>query len=411
MQLAFHHGLVGIFRVTAAMGVAWALLSAGVACAGQPSDPVPPGTVTLGPLRLTPSLILKDMGVDDNVFNEAVDPKRDFTFTVTPRADVVFRMRRLRLNYLTATDYVYYQKYRGERGTNTSSSARMEFDLGNLKPYATIQGLNSKSRLNNEVDTRARHRDLLYGAGVALKIASRTSLLVNGNQAKVAYEPDSEFRGVDLRQSFDGRRQAVDAGVAVALTPLTTFTLSVAREQQRFELSPDRDSNAWRVSPTVTFSPGGLLTGSASVGYRRFHTLSPTLPDYSGLVSLVTVGATIYGRHQVLALFNRDVQYSYDLTTAYYVGTGGTVTWTLAVVGPIDLRGTAGRFLMDYRGGGEQAGSDKTTTYGGGVGYRFSNRARLSVNAEWSRRDSNRSAERGYRNHRIFAGLTWGATS
>lgn len=401
-----------MFRAAAAMGVAGALLSAGLACAGQTSDPVPPGTVTLGPLRITPSLILKDMGVDDNVFNDPVDPKRDFTFTVTPRADVLFRMRRLRLNYVTATDYVYYRTYRTERGTNTSSSARLEFDLGTLKPYATIQGLNSKSRLNNEVDARARHRDLVYGAGVALKIASRTNLLLNGSQGKIAYDPNAEkFRGVDLRQSFDGHRQTVDAGLAVALTPLTTFTLSVAREQQRFQLSPDRDSNSWRVSPAFTFSPSGLLTGSASVGYRRFQPLSPALPAYSGLVSAVTVGATIYGRHQVQGVFNRDVQYSYDLTTDYFVGTGGTVAWTLSVIGPIDLRATAGRYLMDYRGGGGQAGSDKTTTYGGGVGYRFSNRARLGVNVEWSRRDSNRSAERGYRNHRIFAGLTWGTTS
>jgi hypothetical protein len=403
---------VGTFRVTAAVSIAWAVLSAGVARAGQEPDTVPPGTLTFGPLRLTPSLVLKEMGVDDNVFNEPVNPKHDFTFTVTPQATVVFRVRRLRLGYVTATDYVYYRTYRSERGTNVSSSARLDFDLGNLKPYATIQGLNSKSRVNTEIDARARHRDLQYGAGVAVKLASRTSLVINGSQGKISYEPDATFRGVELRRGFDGRKRTVEGGLAIILTPLTTFTMSVAREQQRFQLSPDRDSNSWRVSPTLTFSPTGLLRGSASVGYRRFHTLSPALPDYSGLVSLVTLGATIYGRHQVQALFSRDVQYSYDLTTDYYVGTGGTLIWTLAVVGPIDVRGTGGRYLMDYRGGGaEKPGSDRTTIYGGGLGYRFSNRARLGANVEWSRRDSIRSADRGFRNRRIFAGLTWGTTS
>lgn len=400
---------VRTLRVAAAMGVAWALLTAGEASAAQ--DTVPPGTVTLGPLRLTPSLVLKDMGVDDNVFNDPVDAKRDFTFTLSPRADLVFRMRRLRLAYTTGTEYVYYQKFRSERGTNTSSSARLDVDLGNLKPYATVQGLSSRSRLNTEVDERARHRDLIYGAGMAFRVASRTSVLVNATQGKIAYDPDAEFRGIDLRRSFNGRRRTIDAGIGIALTPLTTFTVSVAREQQRFDLSPDRDSNTWRVSPTFTFSPTGLLSGSASVGYRRFDTVSPILPDYSGLVSAVAVGATIYGRHQVQVVFNRDVQYSYELANAYYVGTGGTATWTLLVVGPIDVRGTAARYLMDYRGIGTAPGSDTTTIYGGGVGYRFSNRARLGANVEWSRRDSNRSAERGYRNHRIFAGLTWGTTS
>jgi hypothetical protein len=188
---------------------------------------------------------------------------------------------------------------------------------------------------------------------------------------------------------------------------VTTFSMLVAREQQRFDLSPDRDANAWRASPTLTFSPMGLLTGSASVGYRRFDTISPDLPDFSGLISAVQIAATIYGRHQLQAQFTRDVQYSYDLSADYYIGTGGTVTWTTLVLGPVDVRGTAARFLLDYRGG-EGLPHDRTTTYGGGTGYRFTNHARLGVNVEWSRRDSTLAAERRYHNRRIFAGLTWG---
>ena len=397
-----------ICRGAAGIAAAWALAGAGVATAGQ--DPTPPGTVILGPVQIRPSIILKDMGVDENVFNESVDPKHDFTFTLSPSANVVFRMRRLRLRYLTATDYVYYRTYKTERGNNTSSSARMELDLGLLKPYGSITGLNSKSRLNSEVDTRARHRDLAYGAGVAIKIASRTNLLLNGTQTTVSFAPDAEFRGVDLSRSFDGRRRTVDAGVGVALTPLTTFTVSLAREQQRFQRSPDRDSNSWRITPSFTFSPTGVLTGSASVGYRRFQPVSPTLPGYTGLVSNVAVGLTLYGRHQVQTSFSRDVQYSYETANAYYVGTGGTMSWTLSVVGPIDVRATGGHFLTDYGRTAAEGGHDTTTSYGGGLGYNFSNRARLGLNADWTRRDSSRSAQRGYRNHRIFAGLTWGTS-
>ena len=64
---------------------------------------------------------------------------------------------------------------------------------------------------------------------------------------------------------------------------------------------------------------------------------------------------------------------------------------------------------MDYRSEGTtDAGEDRLVTYGGGVGYRFTPRARLGVDVEWSRRESSRAAEREYRNHRLFAGLTWG---
>lgn len=395
----------------AAIAVACVIVGAGAASAGQSPDAAPPGTLTLGPLRVTPSIVITDMGVDQNVFNEPDNPKHDFTLTATPRADVKFRMRRINMGYTTSTDYVYYRTYRSQRGVNTFSVARMDLDLGRLKPYLTATGLNSKARLNTEVDARARHRDVVYGAGVAFRIASRTTLLLNALQGKIAYDPDAElFRGVDLRDSFNGRRRSIDAGIGIALTPLTSLTVGLAREYQTFERSPDRNSDAWRVSPTFTFSPNGLLTGSASLGYRRFHTVSPAVPDYSGIVSNVSIGATIYGRNHVLAAFNRDVQYSYDLATDYYVGTGGTVAWTLGLGGPFDVRATGGRTLMDYRSNLSNAGSDRATSYGGGVGFRLSTRARLGLNVDWVRRESTRSADRAFRNHRIFAGLNWGTS-
>src|SRR5260370_15465079 len=139
---------VGLIPAIAAAG----LMTVASVCAGQTPDKPPPGSLTLGPLTLTPALAVRDVGVDDNVFNEAVDPKSDFTFTLTPRADVIFRMRRLRLGYSTATDYVYYRTYATERGVNTSSSARVDVNLGALKPYASVTGLNTRGRLNTEVD-------------------------------------------------------------------------------------------------------------------------------------------------------------------------------------------------------------------------------------------------------------------
>lgn len=393
-----------------AFGVLAAVVLSSAPAVAQESDTPPPGTVVLGPLRVTPSLRLADIGVDNNVFNEPVDPKTDFTFTLTPRADVGFRMSRLRIGYTTQTDYVYYRKYASERGTNFTSAVRLDYDLGQLRPYVSAQGVSTRARLNSEVDARARHHDVVYAAGLAVQVASRTRLLANTSRATTAFDADETFRGVELRRSFDSRRQSVDGGVAIDLTPVTRFSLLVAREQQRFALVDDRDSNTWRISPTLSFSPDGLVRGSATVGYRRFHTLSPDLADYAGLVSSVSVAATLYGRHDVLGTVNRDVQYSYDENTDYYVGTTAGVTWTMLLAGPFDVRGTVSRTLMDYRDAAGIAGNDTMRTVGGGFGVRFKGHARLGLNADWSRRASGRSAERNFRNHRIFAGLTWGTT-
>ena len=153
----------------------------------------------------------------------------------------------------------------------------------------------------------------------------------------------------------------------------------VEREEQRFDLSPDRDSDTWRVTPGLTFNPDGLLTGSASVGYRHFQPLSPTLPDYTGLVSAVTIGATLYSRHQLQGVFNRDVQYSYDEATDYYLGT--TAARHLDDVCSSDRSTCAAPAgaSMDYRDVSEADRTDVMNTYGGGVGYRFGSRARAEL--------------------------------
>ena len=395
----------------AAAAFLYAMLMTGAVAAQQSSEaPPPPGTMVFGPVTLTPSLTMKALGVDDNVFNDAVDPKSDFTFTLTPRANIGLRARRLRLTYQTTADYVYYRTYASERGTNVTSEMRADVDLGQLRPYASVAAANTRNRLNAEVDTRARHHDMTYGAGITLRLASRTSLLLNARRGTIQYEPDAIFRGVSLQQSFDGRLDRLEGGFGIDLTPITTFTVVAQREEQRFDLSPLRNSSSWRVAPTLTFSPMGLLTGNASVGYRRFDAHDAGLPDFTGMVASVTVGATIYGRHQLQGTYLHDLQYSYDPSTPYYLMNGGTLTWTTIVAGPFDVRGTGGRNLMDYRATQRARGSDVWSTYGGGIGFRFADRARLGVNAEWLQRDSGRSPDRAYRNRRIFAALTWGAT-
>ena len=132
------------------------------------------------------------------------------------------------------------------------------------------------------------------------------------------------------------------------LTPLTSVSLVVSEEWQRFDLSPDRDSDTFRITPMVSFSPGGLLNGSAAIGYRRFSGRSAELPDFSGLVAVVNVSATIVGRHRLDTSFSRTSATPDEEVTPYYLSTGGTVTLTSQVSGPFDVRVTGTLQSLDY---------------------------------------------------------------
>jgi hypothetical protein len=274
------------------------------------------------------------------------------------------------------------------------------------------RGTNSRQRFNTEVDARARYRERVYGGGFGVKVGTRLTFGASGRTIRLRFDEGETFRGESLARSFDSDVNAIEGSAGFQLTPFTLFSLVVSREQQRFEIARERDSDSIRVTPMFAFSPEAVLNGSVAIGYRRFKPRTSALPGYSGMVATVTIASTLWNRHRVETVLGRDIRYSYDEATPYYLATGGTVTVTSQLVGPFDLRLTGSRQLMAYRGRGtaasERPGDDTVSGYGGGVGYRFREQLRIGLNAEWVHRDSQLAADREYRNRRIFASLTWG---
>lgn len=372
-------------------------------------------TIRIGPFGITPALLVRDIGRDENVFNERDNPKSDFTFTLVPRADVLVKPRGVRLHFTTATDYVYYRTYTSERSTNQSSSIRADFMLARFQPFLHASGVNSRARYNQEVDVRARHSDRTYGGGAQVRFGTNLNVGAAARSTQLRFDPDVTFRGESLSRSFDSTIRAFDVSTTLQLTPFTAMSVVATREEQRFTESRERDSDTLRVTPTFTFSPQAVLSGAISVGYRRFTPRSSVLPAFSGVVATVNAVTTLFSRHRVEVLFGRDLKYSYGQDTPYYLATGGTATVTSQIIGPMDVRVTGTRQLLAYRatrtGGALSPGNDTFVAYGGGVGYHLGGRFRAGMNAEWSRRDSELSADRTYRNRRIFGSLTWGAES
>jgi len=355
---------------------------------------------------------VRDVGRDTNIFNERDNPKSDFTMTIVPKAEFVVKPQALRLSFTTASEYVYFQTYESERSTNLSSAVRVDLLLSRFQPFFTYSGTATSARLNAEVDARARHTDRSVGGGLNLKVGIRTTLTAQYRATRFRYDEGEEFRGQDLSESFDSDIDLVEGSAAVQLTPFTQLSVAVAHEQQRFVQSPGRDADSLRITPTVTFSPDAVIQGSASVGYRNFTPKSSTLPSYSGLIATVTLATTLFNRHRIETLVGRELRYSYDQATPYYLTTGGTVTVTTELYGPFDVRATGQYQTLAYRGdsspGSERPGDDTISGYGAGVGYRIRERLRIGINADWTERTSDLSDDRGYNGRRIFASLTWG---
>ena len=81
--------------------IALLTIAAAVPAAAQITPPPDVDTpiIQLGSFGINPTLLLRDVGRDENVFNDRDDPKSDFTFTVLPRVEVLFKPRNARIAF------------------------------------------------------------------------------------------------------------------------------------------------------------------------------------------------------------------------------------------------------------------------------------------------------------------------
>ena len=366
--------------------------------------------IHFGALGLRPSISITNVGNDSNVFNEAEHPQEDFTATVVPRLVARVRGGRMTLSYGSAADMVYFKKFTSERSVNANTDIRLDADLGRVQPYASIGWVATKERLNAEIDVRTPRSQRALAGGLRVLMASRTALLVSGRRFTLDFDDGALFKGVDLSRTLNSQADSVDASLQLLLTPLTTFSMTTSLQRDRFEAAPERDSDTLRLLPALQFDPSTLIRGSVAVGYRRFRPLTPALPDYSGLLVQAGLGYTMLARTKFDLDLARDVQYSFEDDEPYYLSTGGRLTVTHQLVGPLDLQAFGGGQTMAYRQSGTPTDvrRDQVRSYGGGAGYRLRNNMRFGVTWETSRRQSALN-DRDYVRRRIYASLIYGS--
>jgi hypothetical protein len=366
--------------------------------------------IHIGPLGLRPSLSITNVGTDSNVFNDAENPQDDFTATVVPRLVARVRGGRFLLSYGSTADMVYFKKFTSERSINATTDARLDANLGRLQPYVSAGWVDTKDRLNAEVDVRAPRTQRTVGAGVRMLLASRTAVVVSARRFTMDFDEGAQFRGVDLTRTLNSRTDSVDASLQLLLSPLTTLSMTTSFQRDRFDAAPERDSDTLRLLPALQFDPTSLIRGTLAVGYRRFRPLTPELPDYSGLLVQAGLGYTMLSRTRFDLDLTRDVQYSFADLEPYYLSTGGRVTVTHQLVGSFDLQAFGGRQTMAYRQRLVPGDTrrDRVSTYGGGAGYHLRDNLRLGVTWETNRRKSALDEHR-YDRRRIYASLTYGS--
>lgn len=363
----------------------------------------------VGALRFTPSIAVTSVGIDNNVFNEVDDPKRDTTAAVGPGVALWLKLGKGRFSGKTAGQYLYFKEYANQRAWNTNSDALLELPTAHLAPFIGGAYINSRERPGFEIDSRSRRRDQTLTLGTSVRFSPKTTLIISGSRAQLRYDQSETFLGSDLSTALDRRGDTEHVELRYALTPLTTLVVIADSMQDRFITADTRDADSIRVMPGFDLKPFALISGKVAVGFRHFNMLQDGAADFDGLVAAVNA-RYVLGPTQFAVRANRDVVYSFETTSPYYALTDLGLDITERITHSWDVVARGGRQSLAYRKAVATSTlpgrTDRGVMYGAGLGYRLGESVRLGVDANVYRRDSQASV-RNYEGLRIGASVSY----
>jgi len=385
-----------------------------VAAAQDADGPVDTGRYKFKAIRFTPSILVSNVGVDNNVFNNEGQPQSDFTAAFGPAMNLWTDVGSSHIAAKVGVQYFYFHEFAQERSWNASNELRWSFPLARLTPFVEGRYITTRERPNYEIDARARQTNSGLLLGTDLELSGKSLIRVTAQRSEILFD-DALYAGASLSDTLDRRTDLIEGQFRYKLTPLTTFVVRSGVMQDRFLNDSVRDSNSFRIAPGFELKPFALISGNAFVGMRHFNGLSSTLPDYQGMIASVDAKYTLNDATLFQVKVARDLEYSYETTQPYYALQDATLSVTERVTQTFDIVGRVGRQLLNYKNATPAAfdatavpeRSDKGQMFGGGIGYRFGQTLRFGFDVDHYERSSP-VAGRGYSGFRAGGSIGYG---
>jgi hypothetical protein len=347
-------------------------------------DPVANARFKFGVIAIDPRLGLQNVGIDSNVFNAPQNSQQDFTFTLAPGARLFMRTGKGLLTVDGALEFAYFNQFDTERSVNSNATGQYELRFNRMRPYLSVRSLNTRQRPGYEIDARARHYETDIHVGTDLRVASKSTLRVDVSSLDYNFEGDALFDGRALNHELNRNLKTIEIGWRQRLTALTTWVTRISRESERFEFESIRSSDSFRVASGFELGRFALIRGSAFAGYRKLKPADGGLfPEFSGITADVDVSYTAPTQTRLSAIVTRDIEYSYERRTPYYVQTGWTGVLTQHLMGKWDVQLSGGRDRLSYHASNPlDARRDFVGRFGGGIGYTIGDQVRASFDVQ-----------------------------
>jgi hypothetical protein len=364
-----------------------------------------------GPISVYPTIAVRDVGVDSNVYNDSSGPKGDFTYTLAPRLYVVLPIANSRFVGTGFGNLVYFQTYKDQQAIGGLFQARYEVMSPGFRPFATAGFADRRERRGLEIDERVRQRQTTVTIGADMDLTTRTALTAWVGRVQTVWDRNAQYDGVSLSEQLDYSADIFAAGAKFRATPLTTIGMTAEIHRDRFERSPVRDADRLFVGPSVDFDAGASIVGHVRVGYQRFDPTDPIVADHRGVAALVDLRYSLREITEVKFESRRDVDYSYDPIQPYYLDAGGVLTVSQRVIGPLQVIANGERHSLRHQRLAQTSfdGREEIThTAGGGFALQIRKQMRFELIYQRTQRTSTEPGWREYERRRLFASVFYG---
>ena len=312
--------------------------------------PSPFGQVRYGVMSFTPTLQLRNIGVDTNVFDQASteETSADFTATIEPGVETRFTTPRLDAKIASTLSFAYYQNYSSERAISPNVAGTVEQRLsGALTVYGKGNFGFVKDRTGVEIDSRPRRLSHAFTGGTRIG-QRKIELDLHGAFGGVSFDEDALFYGSSMALTMNHHFAGGGVGAKYKLTPYTSLTALVDATATRFEFQPVRDTNSYLGTLGVEFHPRAMISGTAGMGYRVLSPESDLTPAFSGFAPRAGLTYTLHDSLTISAGAQRDVEFSVYSDRPYFLYTLYEGSVRQALFNHLDVGGSFQRTAVDY---------------------------------------------------------------
>jgi hypothetical protein len=377
------------------------IVLAGVSADAYAQAPGSTGEARAGVFTIHPGLVFS-AGHDTNPYREA-NAESDIETYIIPQATGAFSPGRLRTNFFGAVEIVQFANRAGAR--NHQYGVHNEWQGARLMPFFDWTSKHTNANPTGfEVGRKSMRGENVLRAGVRTRLGGRVSALGYMNRTRTNWDADAVYQTSSLREKLNRTDTSYGGGLEVQLTPLTSVRFTGDRTTSDFMFSPQRNGTGDRFGPGLTISGPAAITGSVDVGFRSFTSTASGV-NFRGLFSNIVLTRAFPTETIVTGRFDRDMQFSYDLSLAYFVSR----SVQLAVIQPLNsslaIQGFMARHSLLYSAAAPGIEPVNYVTEAGfAVGQRIGRVIRVGMQTEWAQASGNQP----WSELRVVAFLTYG---